>query len=99
MSRKTAFRGVPSLIFVLVLGLTLAGASPAAAEGLWDFSFDRLVSGFWSEVTGWLTGTDKATSGDVDELDRGFGIDPNGNTVAVEPEPSHPVGPQGQAGR
>jgi hypothetical protein len=87
MSRKTAVRGIPSLIFVL--GLTLAGASPAAAAGpgFRDFSFDRLFSGFWGEVAGWLTGVDK----------RGFGLDPNGGSIAVEPEPPGPETPPAQA--
>lgn len=89
MSRKTASRGIFALI--LVLGLTLAGASPAAAAdfGSWDFSFDRLVSGFWGEVTGWLTATDK----------RGFGIDPNGVSVSAHPDtPQPPAEPQGDPG-
>lgn len=85
MSRKTASRGISALI--LVLGLTLAGARPAAAAGLesWDFSFDHLVSGFWAGLTGWLTGTD------TDK--RGFGIDPNG--VAIAARPDVPADPQG----
>lgn len=90
MSRTTASRGIPALIFVLAL--TLAGASPAAAAdlGFWDFSFDHLVSGFWGEVTGWLTGADK----------RGFGIDPNGVAVSAQPDPpaNPPANPQGNPG-
>lgn len=95
MSRNTASRGIPALI--LVLGLTLAGASPAAAAdlGSWGFSFDRLVSGFWAEVTGWLSGSADKVSEPIDNLDRGFGLDPNGNTVAVAPDHPEPVGPQG----
>ncbi|HKV06593.1 MAG TPA: hypothetical protein VJ725_00550 [Thermoanaerobaculia bacterium] len=88
MSRKTASRGISALIFVLAL--TLAGASPAAAAdlGLWDFSFDHLVSGFWGEVTGWLSGADK----------RGFGIDPNGKPFSAQTDPGPPAqaNPQGQ---
>ena len=86
MSRTHASRGIFALVFVL--GLTLAGARPAAAAdlGSWDFSFDRLVSSFWGELTGWLTGTDGADK-------RGFGIDPNG--VAVSAQPNPPVDPQG----
>jgi hypothetical protein len=85
MSRKNASRGMFALIFVL--GLTLAGASPAAAVdlGSWDFSFDRLVSGFWGEVTGWLAPADK----------RGFGIDPNGVAVSARPDMPPPAEPQG----
>ena len=88
MSRNTASRGIPSLVFVL--GLTLAGASPAAAAdpGSRDFSFDRLFSGFWGEMTGWLTGADK----------RGFGIDPNGGWTGIRPDPSTPADPPAPAG-
>lgn len=95
MSRTTASRGISALI--LVLGLTLAGASPAAAAdlGSWGFSFDRLVSGFWAEVTGWLAGSADKASEPIDNLDRGFGLDPNGNTVAITPDHPEPVGPQG----
>lgn len=94
MSRKITSRGISAL--VLVLGLTLAGARPAAAAdlGAWGFSFDRLVSGLWAEVTGWLTGADKASE-PTDTMDRGFGIDPNGNTVAITPDHPEPVGPRG----
>lgn len=85
MSRTTTSRGIFALI--LVLGLTLAGARPAAAAdlGSWDLSLDRLVSGFWAEMTGWLTGADK----------RGFGIDPNGVAVSALPDPAPPADPQG----
>lgn len=100
MGRKTASRGASSL--VLVLSLALAGASPAAAAdlGSWELSFDRLVSGLWSEVTGWLTGgtgVEKAAPRTTtnDTFDRGFGLDPNGNSTIVQPEPPAVVGPQG----
>jgi hypothetical protein len=94
MSRKNASRGIFALI--LVLGLTLAGASPAAAAdfGSWNFSFDGMVSGFWAEVTRWLGSTDKASE-QTDRMDRGFGLDPNGNSVSIVPDDPQPVGPQG----
>lgn len=94
MSRNTASRGIPALVFVL--GLTLAGARPAAAadSGSWGFSFDHLVSGFWAEVTGWLTGADKASE-PIDDMDRGFGLDPNGHTISVVPDHPEPQGPRG----
>lgn len=91
MSRKTAFRGIPSLVLVLILGLTLAGASPAAAAadpGFRDFSLERLASGFWGKVAGWFTGADK----------RGFGIDPNGGSIAIEPDPPTPAEPPADPG-
>ena len=95
MSRTTASRGIPALI--LVLGLTLAGASPAAAAdlGSWGFSFDRLVSGLWAEVTGWLAGSTDKASEPIDNVDRGFGIDPNGNTLTALPDHPEPQGPKG----
>lgn len=96
MSRTTASRGISALL--LVLGLTLAGARPAAAAdlGAWDFSFDRFVSGFWAEVTGWLSGAEKVSSTEpTDRIDRGFGLDPNGNTIAIVPDPPQPEGPKG----
>jgi hypothetical protein len=89
MSRKTAFRGIPSLILVLVFGLTLAGPSPAAAAdlGFREFSLERLASGFWGEVAGWFTGADK----------RGFGIDPNGQPILIDPDPENPTAPSAPA--
>ena len=98
MSRTTASRGISALILVLLL--TLAGARPAAAAdlGSWGFSFDRLVSGFWAEVTGWLSGqADKASESEpADTMDRGFGLDPNGNTIYVVPDHPEP-GSQGRS--
>lgn len=89
MSRKTAFRGISSLIFVLVLGLTLAGASPAAAAGpgFRQLSLERLASGFWAKVASWLTGPPMGAD------KRGFGIDPNGETFIIDPDPAAPPAP------
>jgi hypothetical protein len=97
MYRRTAHRGVAAL--ALVLMLVLVGAQPAAAAD--RTVLDRFAS-FWGAViytvpgahaalntlTGWFNKimTDPMT-GPQPTVDRGFGIDPNGN----EPPPP-PVG-------
>jgi hypothetical protein len=72
--------------------MAVAGARPAAAESLGFF--DRLAGflstvtapgapGFWSSVTDWFGAEKAATSSDT--TDRGWGLDPNGNSSVVEP--------------
>lgn len=105
MFRRNVQRGVATLAFVLAV--TLAGAEPAAAAANPGF-LGRLVNA-WSAVTG--TGGQALTSV-LDRLSgrarfavrngqekRGWGVDPNGMTVAIdgEEEPdATPTPPGGQ---
>ena len=85
MHRQTVRRGAAAL--VLAGGLALAGARPAAAAepgplsrnlgwfaGLWSEGISSLVS-FWEAATA------------QSETDKGFGVDPNGNSILIETPP------------
>jgi mannitol-1-phosphate/altronate dehydrogenase len=85
--RRTIHRGVVAL--AIVTSLSVAGARPAAAM---DLGLVHQISHLWSFLTGVpspaahrTTGkpaTRKATS---TTTDRGWGIDPNGNSVTIDP--------------
>jgi len=87
--RRTVHRGVVAL--AIVTSLSVAGARPAAAM---DLGLVHQISHLWSFLTGVpspaahrTTGkpaTRKATSTST-TTDRGWGIDPNGNTVTIDP--------------
>ena len=85
MHRETVRRG--AAVVALAGGLALAGARPAAAAepgplsrelgwfaGLWAEGIRSVVS-FWEAVT------------DEREIDQGFGVDPNGNSILSETPP------------
>jgi hypothetical protein len=92
MKRRIVHRGVVAL--AIVTSLSLAGAQPAAAANL--NLLDRL-SHLWSMVTGLPAFTShqestrpaklpgKSTTTTPAPGDRGWGIDPNGNTLTGEP--------------
>ena len=93
MYRETVRRGVAAL--ALAGGLALAGARPAAAAepgplstslgwfaGLWSEGVSNLVS-FWEAVTRQSDDSDK---------DKGFGVDPNGNPIAIDTSPPADTG-------
>ncbi|MFY9826787.1 MAG: hypothetical protein WAM82_35865 [Thermoanaerobaculia bacterium] len=100
MSRRTARQGVASL--ALVLTLILVGAQPAAAAD--RTAMERFAS-FWGAVldtvpgahamldtlTGWLT---KSTAEPPVSTNRGFGIDPNGNSNELIVQPPPPASSQ-----
>ena len=90
MRRRSVHRGLAAL--AIVTSMAVAGARPAAAESLGFF--DRLAGflstvdapgapGLWTSMTSWFGVTEKATSADT--TDRGWGLDPNGNSSVVEP--------------
>lgn len=90
MRRRNVHRGMAAL--AIVTSMALAGARPAAAEslglldrlaGLWS-SVTAPAPGLWSTVTGWFTVDEKATT-TTDTTDRGWGLDPNGNSSILEP--------------
>ncbi|MFL6234926.1 MAG: hypothetical protein ACJ76N_17460 [Thermoanaerobaculia bacterium] len=88
--RRTVHRGIAAL--AIVTSLAAAGARPAAAM---DLGLARQLSSLWSFVTGASpaqhraasrsTKPGKATTPPPDSSDRGWGIDPNGNTVTIVP--------------
>jgi hypothetical protein len=98
MYRRTAHRGVAAL--ALVLTLVLVGAQPVAA------ATDRPVldhfASFWgavlntvpgahaalSTLTGWFS---KSTFDSQPTVNRGFGVDPNGNELISQPAPQPPL--------
>ncbi|MFL6195653.1 MAG: hypothetical protein ACJ75H_15865 [Thermoanaerobaculia bacterium] len=89
MRRRNVHRGMAAL--AIVTSMAFAGARPAAAEslglldrlaGLWS-SVTAPAPGIWSAVTNWFTLDEKATT--TQETDRGWGLDPNGNSSVQEP--------------
>lgn len=91
MRRRNVNRGMAAL--AIVTSMALAGARPAAAEslglldrlaGLWT-SVTAPAPGLWSTVTNWFTVDEKATTTTTQETDRGWGLDPNGNSSVQEP--------------
>jgi hypothetical protein len=89
MKRKIVHRGIVAL--AIVTSLSFAGARPAAAANL--TLLDR-VSHLWSLVTGLPASAahqesargqkipGKSTTTTPTPTDRGWGIDPNGNSLA-----------------
>ena len=87
--RRTVQRGIVAL--AIAASLSVAGARPAAAM---DLGLVRQLSNLWSLVTGGPShaphqtagkpATRKTSSSDPTP-DRGWGIDPNGNTVTSAP--------------
>jgi hypothetical protein len=100
MYRRTAQRGIAALAFVLLL--TLAGAQPAAAAdqgfldrlaGLWGAvtgASAPQAPSLWDTVTGWFGFTEKTTTTTDPGADKGWGIDPNGNSLNLST--SEPTG-------
>lgn len=89
MRRRNVHRGMAAL--AIAASMAFAGARPAAAEslglldrlaGLWS-SVTAPAPGIWSTVTDWFTVGEKATT--TQETDRGWGLDPNGNSSVQEP--------------
>ena len=89
--RRTVQRG--ALALAIAASLSVAGARPAAAM---DLGLVHQLSRLWSLVTGDLSPTPhrapshstkpgKATTAPPDSADRGWGIDPNGNKVTIDP--------------
>ena len=93
MQHRTVHRGIVAL--AIVTSLSVAGARPAAAANLG--LLDRLA-GLWSFVTGIpgpaphrtassrSTAPRKATTSPPAGIDKGWGIDPNGNEIVIAPE-------------
>lgn len=89
--RRTVQRGVVAL--AIVTSLSVAGSRPAAAM---DLGLVRQISHLWSFVTGVpspaphraesrSTRPGKATTSTQPTPDRGWGIDPNGNSITIDP--------------
>jgi hypothetical protein len=98
MRHRNAHRGLAAL--VTVLALAFAGARPAAAaepspwqrlEHVWSTA----VAGpsLWEQMTSWLTGSlpAKSTSVPTSTTDKGWGMDPNGQSAPTNPTVT-PVG-------
>lgn len=91
MFRRTAHRGVALL--AIVVTLVLIGAQPAAAAD--RTAMDRFAS-FWGAVLNTVPGAQAAldrltvlfsssSSEPQQNVDRGFGIDPNGVVLYTQP--------------
>jgi hypothetical protein len=96
MKRRIVQRGMVAL--AIVTSLSFAGARPAAAANL---GFLDQLSHLWSAVTGLSTPVAHQASSRATKLpgkstpqpspgDRGWGIDPNGNTISSTP--GNPLG-------
>jgi hypothetical protein len=88
MKRRTVQRGIVAL--AIVTSLSAAGPRPAAAMDLGLVG--RQLSGLWSFITGASPAQHRAPSGRTtkpgkasDTSDRGWGIDPNGNSITIAP--------------
>jgi len=89
--RRSIHRGVVAL--AIVTSLSVAGAHPAAAMDLG--SVGRQLSSLWSFITG-ASPAQHRTEGRTTKpgrkaqdsnTDRGWGIDPNGNSLTTAPVP------------
>ena len=99
MYRRTVHRGI--LALAVVTSLAFAGAQPAAAKDLGlKARLGHLMSvldpGLWTKLTGWLGGGDgkptKTSSSSTQTAgEKGWGMDPNGNSVLTSPT-SDPLG-------
>jgi hypothetical protein len=87
--RKTVHRGIVAL--AIVTSLSVAGTRPAAAM---DLGLMHQLSNLWSLVTGVPSHaprqtstkpTTRKTSSQPPAPDRGWGIDPNGNSIVTDP--------------
>jgi hypothetical protein len=107
MYRRTTQRGIAALAFVLLLTLvgTQPAAAATTHQGFLDrlASFWGAITGtstpqaqapsLWDTVTGWFGFTDKAATSDTGSTpDKGWGIDPNGNSLLNDPAPKLPSG-------
>jgi len=97
MYRRTIHRGI--LALAVVTTLSLAGAQPAAARDLGltarlGHLMSVLEPGLWAKLTGWLS-PDKPTkatsSSNPSPGEKGWGLDPNGNSMTTSPD-SDPSG-------
>lgn len=96
MYRRSVHRGIVAL--AVVTSLWLAGAQPAAAKDLgFTARLGHLMSvlepGLWAKLTGWIGGDKptKATSSTPSAGEKGWGMDPNGNSITTSPT-SDPLG-------
>lgn len=90
MFRSNLHRGIMAVVFAAALAL--AGARPAAAQGLsWREAWDWLGS-LWSGVT-LLQSTHEADGGPTPTADCGPEIDPDGRPRCVPP-PALECGPE-----
>ena len=87
--RKTIHRGIVAL--AIVTSLSVAGTRPAAAM---DLGLMHQISNLWSLVTGGPSHAPRQTSSKPAPRkttttqptpDRGWGIDPNGNSIVTDP--------------
>lgn len=87
--RRTVHRGIVAL--AIVTSLSVAGARPAAAM---DLGLVHQLSNLWSLVTGGPSHAPHQTAGkpatrksttSPPPVDRGWGIDPNGNSIVTDP--------------
>ncbi len=85
--RRTVHRGIVAL--AIVTSLSVAGTRPAAAM---DLGLMHQLSNLWSFVTGVPSSAPRQTAGKPvtrkttttsQPTDRGWGIDPNGNTIVT----------------
>jgi hypothetical protein len=92
MRRRSVNRGMAAL--AIVTSMAVAGARPAAAEslgffdrlaGLWSSVTAPAAPDFWSAVNGWFGFSEKAVTAPNDNTERGWGLDPNGNSSVQEP--------------
>ena len=97
MYRRTVHRGI--LALAVVTSLSLAGAQPAAAKDLgFTARLGHLMSvlepGLWAKLTGWLSPgkpTKTSSSSQPNAGEKGWGLDPNGNSITTSPT-SDPLG-------
>lgn len=104
MDRRNVHRGLVAL--ALAVGLMLAGVQPAAAKesGTWGLILDRLLGvwdaeengsrGLWDIAGGWFA-EKTSFSPDGSTLERGAGLDPNGNSLRTPEDPSEAASPNG----
>ncbi len=95
MDRRTIHRGVAAL--AIVTCMTLALAQPAAAapragslsrlSSLWSVVTGGETDSLWNRLTVWLEGKPAGKSPRA-TVKRGWGIDPNGNQVYIEDDPT-----------
>jgi hypothetical protein len=97
MFHRSIHRGIVAL--AVVTSMSLAGAQPAAARDLgFTARLGHLMSvldpGLWAKLTGWLS-PDKPTkatsSSNPSTGEKGWGLDPNGNSLTTAPT-SDPLG-------
>lgn len=97
MYRRSIHRGIAAL--AVVTSLWFAGAQPAAAKDLGltarlGHLMSVLEPGLWAKLTGWLSPgkPTKATSSSTPSTgEKGWGLDPNGNSLTTSPT-SDPLG-------